>query len=372
VTSISPGALSRRTSGPGPGGERGCHTQRRRMEFASPAGLSHRTIRFIPSSWLWLGLAGLVALSSAAQQTLPPPPQQYVEDATGVLSPATRAALNSRLEAFEREKSSQVVVAIYRRIPEREVLEDYANRLFQAWKIGQRGKDNGALLLVFIDDRRLRIETGYGLEGALPDALCKRIIEEQITPRFRAGDFDGGITAGVEAILAAARAEYQGTGRTMADRGRGAGRVRLNGRLLLAVALGGAVLGALISFSAARKLSATARIPSSLRGFVVGGIGFPLSYVAFLAGGFAVGLAALFFTLMMLGVFRRRGVSYDRRGRRPYYDPGRGVWPMGGGWGGGGGGGGFGGGGLGGGGFGGGGFSGGGGRSGGGGASGSW
>jgi uncharacterized protein len=81
--------------------------------------------------------------------------------------------------------------------------------------VGQKDRNNGAVLFVFVQDHTLFIEVGYGLEGVLPDALCKRIIDEQITPRFKAGDFDGGLTAGVQSILAATKGEYKGTGSTV-------------------------------------------------------------------------------------------------------------------------------------------------------------
>jgi uncharacterized protein len=83
--------------------------------------------------------------------------------------------------------------------------------------VGQRDRKNGAVLFVFQESHDIRIVTGYGLEGALPDALCKQIIENEIVPRFRAGDFTGGLTAGTHAMMAAARGEYRGTGRTAAD-----------------------------------------------------------------------------------------------------------------------------------------------------------
>jgi uncharacterized protein len=96
-------------------------------------------------------------------------------------------------------------------------IDDYAVRVFRSWKVGQKDKNNGAVLFVFVQDHRMFIGVGYGLEGVLPDALCKRIIDEQIAPRFKAGDFDGGLTAGVQAILAATQGEYKGSGQTVAD-----------------------------------------------------------------------------------------------------------------------------------------------------------
>ena len=102
-------------------------------------------------------------------------------------------------------------------------IEDYTVRVAQAWKVGLKDQKNGAVLFVFSQDRKLYIQVGYGLEGVLPDALCKQIIENEITPHFRQGDFDGGLEAGVYALIAATRGEYKGTGRTVAERNR-AGR----------------------------------------------------------------------------------------------------------------------------------------------------
>ena len=96
-------------------------------------------------------------------------------------------------------------------------IEDYTVRVAQAWQVGQKDKKNGAVLFVFVQDRKMFIQVGYGLEGALPDATCKRIIEDEIKPHFRNNDFDGGLSAGVAAILAATRGEYKGTGRTAVE-----------------------------------------------------------------------------------------------------------------------------------------------------------
>ena len=89
-------------------------------------------------------------------------------------------------------------------------IDDYTLRIANQWKAGQKKLDNGAILFVFVGDHKLFIQVGYGLEGALPDALCKRIIDEEITPRFKQKDFDGGITAGVQALMAATKGEYKG------------------------------------------------------------------------------------------------------------------------------------------------------------------
>ncbi len=123
-----------------------------------------------------------------------------VVDAAGMLDPATRNALTARLEAFEKKSSDQIVVAT---IPSLggETIEDYANRQFRAWGLGQAGENNGILLVVARDDRKMRIEVGYGLEGTLTDLHSKLIIENTMVPAFRAGDFSGGVSRAVDDII---------------------------------------------------------------------------------------------------------------------------------------------------------------------------
>ena len=104
------------------------------------------------------------------------------------------------------------MVAVFPKMQSDSSIEDYTVRVARSWQVGQKNKNNGAVLFVFVQDHKMFLQVGYGLEGVLPDALCKRIIDEQITPRFKAGDFDGGLTAGVQAILAATKGEYKGTG----------------------------------------------------------------------------------------------------------------------------------------------------------------
>jgi uncharacterized protein len=169
-----------------------------------------------------IALAGLTPAHAA--ETLPAPPTQPVTDRAGVLPRATVEQLDAELAQFERDTSNQIVVAIFPRLPEGAALDDYSVRVYQAWHIGQKSKDNGALLLVFTQDHLMRIATGYGLEGALPDVVAKHIIENEIAPRLRANDFGGGISAGVHAMMAATRGEYHGTGRTAAEDSAGARR----------------------------------------------------------------------------------------------------------------------------------------------------
>jgi uncharacterized protein len=129
-----------------------------------------------------------------------PPLVGRVVDQTGTLSTDDVSALNQTIRAFEARKGSQVAVLI---VPttDGEAIEQFSLRVAEAWKIGRKKIDDGVLLVIAKNDRKLRIEVGYGLEGALTDVTSKRIIDEIITPHFRSGDFGGGISAGVERIL---------------------------------------------------------------------------------------------------------------------------------------------------------------------------
>ena len=149
----------------------------------------------------WLFVTLLFLLSGAfAQDRVAVPERRIVTDLSGTLSEQQQNALTQKLLAFESRKGSQIAVLI---VPttQPEAIEQYALRVSDAWKLGRKGVDDGALLLVAKDDRRLRIETRYGLEGPLPDAIAKRIIAEVIAPLFKHGDFFGGIDAGVDRIL---------------------------------------------------------------------------------------------------------------------------------------------------------------------------
>jgi len=162
--------------------------------------------------------AGLgLTIAGFAAEVLPPALARYFNDYADVVPAAAADQLNAKLEDFERTSSCQVVVAVFPKMQSASALEDYTHRLATAWKIGQQDKNNGIGLFVFIQDRLMRIEVGYGLEGALPDALAKRIIEDEIKPHFKRGDYAAGLNAGVDAIVQATRGEYKGRGKTHAD-----------------------------------------------------------------------------------------------------------------------------------------------------------
>lgn len=135
-----------------------------------------------------------------------PPLKSRVTDLTGTLSASEVNQLEQKLAAFETKKGSQIAVLI---VPttQPETIEQYSIRVAEAWKLGRKGIDDGALLVIAKQDRTLRIEVGYGLEGVLPDAIAKRIIEETIVPKLRQGNFAGGIDAGIEKIMGVIQGE---------------------------------------------------------------------------------------------------------------------------------------------------------------------
>lgn len=300
--------------------------------------------RLICLAALWLGL-------TAHSQSPPPPPAQHVSDQAGVLSPGARTELIRQLESFERETSTQVVVWTAAQLPAGASLEDYVNRVFQAWKIGRQKQDNGVLLAIFTQDRKLRIEVGYGLEGPLPDALCGRIIANEITPRFKAGDYEAGIRAGVNAILAATKGEYR------ADNPSGTAReFVVNGERLRLIALAGGILGVLGGGLSGLREGVGRMFGQGFSGLFTGAIGHPIAYLLGSNTHILIGLIILLVVWLLI-LTRNRGWAIDHSGRHTRWgtwQSGSSGWSFGGS-------GGFGGG-----------FSGGGGSSGGGGASGSW
>jgi uncharacterized protein len=130
-----------------------------------------------------------------ADEVIPPPPAAYFNDYAQVVSSGTAAQLNQTLEDFERQSSEQIVVAVFPKMQSDSSVEDYTVRVARSWQVGQKDKNNGAVLFVFVQDHKMFLQVGYGLEG----------------------DYDGGLTAGVQSILAATKGEYKGTGATVSD-----------------------------------------------------------------------------------------------------------------------------------------------------------
>jgi uncharacterized protein len=166
-------------------------------------------------AWLFLLLAALSIGRAAAAESLPTVPTRYFNDYANVVSPATVDQLNTALENLEKESSNQILVVIYPKMETASSIEDFCHRIYASWHVGQKGRNNAAVLFIFVQNHQMRIETGRGLEGALPDATCEDIIEDQIAPHFKQGDYDGGVTAGVTAMIQATKGEYKGSGRTV-------------------------------------------------------------------------------------------------------------------------------------------------------------
>lgn len=143
-----------------------------------------------------------------ADLQVPASPQGYVSDYAQLISPSERQALEARLKNFEETNSTQIFVAIFPSL-EGENLEDFSIRLAEKWKVGQKAKDNGVILLIFKNDRKLRIEVGYGLEAVITDALTQSIINREITPYFKQGLFAAGISSGLNALFKAVQGEYE-------------------------------------------------------------------------------------------------------------------------------------------------------------------
>lgn len=168
--------------------------------------------------WLLFIAASLaLTLSIVAGEVIPPAPQAYFNDYAGIVSQAEQQRLNAELVQFERDTSNQLVVAIFPTMQSDSSIEDYTVRVAQKWGVGQKGKSNGAVLFVFSQEHKLYLQVGYGLEGAIPDALARRIIANEIVPSFKQGQYAAGLQRGIHAIMAATRGEYKGTGRTVHD-----------------------------------------------------------------------------------------------------------------------------------------------------------
>ena len=157
------------------------------------------------------------AARSGAAETLPPKPDRYFNDYAKVVSPNDALRLNERLAQFERETSNQFLVAIYPKMESSSSVDDFTQRIAQSWAVGQKERKNGVVLFVFVQDHQMFIQTGYGLEGALPDATCFDIVKNVIAPRFKEGDYTAGLTNGIDAIIAATKGEYHGSGRTIRE-----------------------------------------------------------------------------------------------------------------------------------------------------------
>jgi uncharacterized protein len=155
--------------------------------------------------------------SILAAEVIPPKPDRYFNDYASVVPADAALRFNEQLAQFERETSNQVVVAVFPKMQSDSDVADYTRRVAQSWAVGQKDRRNGAVLFIFIQDRKIYIQVGYGLEGALPDATAFDITENQIKPHFKTGDYAGGLAAGIDSICKAIRGEYKGSGRTVKE-----------------------------------------------------------------------------------------------------------------------------------------------------------
>ena len=272
-------------------------------------------------------LAALLTAAGALAQNAVPALTARVTDLTGTLAPEQRTALEERLAAFESRKGSQIAVLL---VPttEPETIEQYSLRVVEQWKIGRKGVDDGALLIVAVKDRTLRIEVGYGLEGAMPDAVAKRIVSDEIVPHFKRGDFYGGINAGVSRMMSVLEGEPLPAPRAAQRGGQGGGNLE---SLL--------VVGFILVFIVGGLLRAM--FGKFLGSAVIGGLGGVAGWLVLGSIGIAVvvGIVATFLSLMGgMGGARRRGGWYSGGWPGGGFGGGGGGFGGGGSWGGGGGG----------------------------------
>ena len=238
----------------------------------------------------------------AAAEIAIPPLAARVTDQTGTLSQQQRAALEQTLAEFEERKGAQIALLM---VPSTkpETAAQFAVRAQEAWKLGRKGVDDGVLIVVAKEDRELHIEVGYGLEGVLPDAVAKRIIEEEIVPRFKQGDFYGGLRAGIERIMRVVEGEPLPPPRQTSQSGKSldwlipalffaliAGNVlrAIFGRFVGASLVGG-ITGFAIWFLAGSLLIAIAAGVIAFMVLLMGGGGLGRGYWGFGGGGFGGG-----------------------------------------------------------------------------------
>jgi uncharacterized protein len=202
----------------------GC-IQRGNPKASAGARKPAREPRALPGTLcsIFVGLYVLLISHSFAAELIPSTPKAYFNDYANVVSKEAASGFNEQLAQFERETSDQVVVAVFPKMQSDSDIADYTQRVAQAWGIGQKDRRNGVVLFVFIQDRKMFIQVGYGLEGALPDATAFDITERHIKSLFRTGNYEAGLATGIDLICKAIRGEYKGSGKTVAERKGGGG-----------------------------------------------------------------------------------------------------------------------------------------------------
>jgi len=157
--------------------------------------------RSLRAAALFVVLAGVSAARlNAAETPIPPPPARWVTDTANFMSPGARSSLDSRLAGYAQSTGHQLIVYIGQTTGDAPI-DDWAVRAFERWKVGRKGIDDGLVLFIMAADRKLRIEVGYGLEAQVPDAIASRVINDVIVPRIQAGDRDGAVTSGMDAVM---------------------------------------------------------------------------------------------------------------------------------------------------------------------------
>ena len=194
-----------------------------RPAIRRPTRLPLQILRAKQVTLLVAAFFALLATKSQAAEVIPPKPDRYFNDYAGVISKSAALRFNEELARFERETSDQVVVAIFPKMQSDSDVADYAQRVAQSWEVGQKGRRNGVVLFAFIQDRKISIQVGYGLEGILPDIVAYDIRANHISPYFKRGEYEQGLAVGINLIFKAIRGEYKGSGKTVAEENRGGG-----------------------------------------------------------------------------------------------------------------------------------------------------
>jgi uncharacterized protein len=259
---------------------------------------------------LFLVAATITAALASPAGALPVPQLSgHVNDYARMISPASAQTLEQELSRFEASDSTQIVVLTVPSL-QGDGLEDFSIKVAESWRIGHKGVDNGVILIIARDDRKVRIEVGRGLEGRVTDLVAGRIVRNIIIPRFKAGDFDGGVTAGVAGIVEAARGEYKASGREPAAGQRGTPIFTILIFLFVIVLFAGAL--------------------SKVAGAIVGAIGlpaaakicFPVLTYPMLGGIALVGIVG---ALLVHAVFSGGGGKSGGKGRGKGGDAGGGI-----------------------------------------------
>lgn len=229
-------------------------------------------------------LSFLLVLPALAYQS-PGSPTGFVNDFAGVLSTDTKTQLEAKLKDFASKESNELSVVTIKSL-DGDTIENYAVKLFEEWKIGKAKQDNGVLLLVAPNDHQMRIEVGYGLEGALTDLESKMIIKNVMTPAFEAGDYDSGISKAVDAIMVATKGEYTSAAAAGSNQPVSKGGVFIGGGFILFVL-------EIISYTARRAAKSKAIWPGAVGGGIIGGIIGMIAVGGIVTLGFLVGGAIL-------------------------------------------------------------------------------